>query len=27
MKKFNGKEYSIDFPEGSGAMPKIIMGQ
>merc|ERR1712050_551551 len=26
MKKFNGKEHSIDFPEGSGAMPKIIMG-
>merc|ERR1712001_659943 len=27
MKKINGKEYSIDFPHGSGAMPKIIMGQ
>merc|ERR1712001_35332 len=27
MKKINGKEYSIDFPQGSGAMPKIIMGQ
>merc|ERR1712106_788140 len=27
MKKVNGKEYSIDFPEGSGVMPKIIMGQ
>merc|ERR1712002_1087544 len=26
MKKFNGKEFSIDFPEGSGVMPKIIMG-
>merc|ERR1711887_105724 len=26
MKKINGKEYSIDFPEGSGVMPKIIMG-
>ena len=23
MKKFNGKEYSIDFPQGSGALPKI----
>merc|ERR1740128_1229194 len=27
MKKVNGKECSIDFPEGSGVMPKIIMGQ
>merc|ERR1712002_760570 len=27
MKKINGKEYSVDFPEGSGVMPKIIMGQ
>ena len=27
MKKINGKEYSIDFPQGSGAMPRIIMGQ
>merc|ERR1712183_523927 len=27
MKKINGKEYSVDFPQGSGAMPKIIMGQ
>ena len=27
MKKVNGKEYSIDFPEGSGVMPKIVMGQ
>merc|ERR1711936_361756 len=27
MKKVNGKEYSIDFPQGSGAMPRIIMGQ
>jgi len=27
MKKINGKEYSISFPEGSGVMPKIIMGQ
>jgi len=27
MKKINGKEYSIDFPQGSGVMPKIIMGQ
>merc|ERR1711887_409629 len=26
MKKFNGKEFSVDFPEGSGVMPKIIMG-
>merc|ERR1712002_1388316 len=26
MKKVNGKEFSIDFPEGSGVMPKIIMG-
>merc|ERR1719431_2033331 len=26
MKKINGKEYSIDFPQGSGAMPRIIMG-
>merc|ERR1719228_1185321 len=26
MKKFNGKEYSIDFPQGSGALPKIQMG-
>merc|ERR1719260_148587 len=25
MKKINGKEYSIEFPEGSGAMPKINM--
>merc|ERR1712055_477764 len=25
MKKINGKEYSIEFPEGSGAMPKIDM--
>jgi len=27
MKKVNGKEYSIDFPKGSGVMPKIVMGQ
>eukprot|EP00092_Neocalanus_flemingeri_P001887 GFUD01002014.1.p1 GENE.GFUD01002014.1~~GFUD01002014.1.p1 ORF type:complete len:839 (+),score=247.20 GFUD01002014.1:322-2517(+) len=27
MKKVNGKEYSIDFPQGSGVMPKIKMGQ
>jgi len=27
MKKIDGKEFSIDFPEGSGVMPKIIMGQ
>ena len=27
MKKVNGKEYSIDFPEGSGVMPKITVGQ
>ena len=27
LKKINGKEYSIDFPEGSGAMPRIRMGQ
>ena len=27
MTKVNGKEYSIDFPEGSGVMPKIVMGQ
>jgi len=27
MKKINGKEYSIDFPQGSGVMPKIKMGQ
>jgi len=27
MKKINGREYSIDFPEGSGAMPRIKMGQ
>merc|ERR1719431_2194276 len=27
MKKINGKEYSIDFPAGSGAMPRIKMGQ
>merc|ERR1739844_765141 len=26
MKKFNGKEYSIDFPQGSGVFPKIQMG-
>merc|ERR1712055_999992 len=26
MKKFKGKEYSIDFPKGSGAFPKISMG-
>merc|ERR1711936_1077173 len=26
MKKFKGKEYSIDFPKGSGAIPKISMG-
>ena len=26
MKKFNGKEFSVDFPEGSGVMPKIIIG-
>merc|ERR1719228_2826299 len=26
MKKFKGKEYSIDFPQGSGALPKIQMG-
>merc|ERR1712123_494371 len=26
-KKVNGKEYSIDFPEGSGVMPKITIGQ
>merc|ERR1711909_259086 len=25
MKKINGKEYSIEFPEGSGALPKINM--
>merc|ERR1711970_189101 len=25
MKKVNGKEFSIDFPEGSGSMPKINM--
>merc|ERR1719466_564279 len=25
MKKINGKEYSIEIPEGSGVMPKIIM--
>ena len=25
-KKVNGKEYSIDFPEGSGVMPKITIG-
>merc|ERR1711931_117010 len=25
MKKINGKEYSIEFPEGSGVMPKINM--
>jgi len=27
MKKIDGKEFSIDFPEGSGLMPTIIMGQ
>jgi len=27
MKKINGKEYSVDFPEGSGVMPKIVWGQ
>jgi len=27
LKKINGKEYSIEFPEGSGAMPRIGMGQ
>jgi len=27
MKKVDGKEYSIDFPEGSGVMPKITIGQ
>merc|ERR1711942_279146 len=27
MKKINGKEYSIEFPEGSGVMPKIVWGQ
>ena len=26
-KVINGKEYSIEFPKGSGVMPKIIMGQ
>merc|ERR1711892_907484 len=26
-KKVNGEEYSIDFPEGSGVMPKITIGQ
>ena len=25
MKKINGKEYSVEFPEGSGVMPKINM--
>merc|ERR1719228_715918 len=25
-KSFNGKEYSIEFPEGSMVMPKISMG-
>merc|ERR1719186_180672 len=27
MKKINGREYSIDFPQGRGAMPRIKMGQ
>merc|ERR1712121_469489 len=27
MKKIEGKEYSIEFPQGSGAWPKIKMGQ
>jgi len=27
MKKVNGKEYSIEFPAGSGVMPKIMWGQ
>jgi len=27
MKKINGKEYSVDFPAGSGVMPKILWGQ
>lgn len=27
MKKINGKEYSVDFPQGSGVMPKIVWGQ
>ena len=27
MKKIDGKEYSIDFPEGSGLMPTIIVAQ
>merc|ERR1712066_203159 len=27
MKKIDGKEYSVDFPEGSGVMPKIVWGQ
>ena len=26
-KVINGKEYSVDFPEGFGVMPKITMGQ
>merc|ERR1719499_2862521 len=26
-KVINGKEYSIEFPKGSGVLPKIIMGQ
>merc|ERR1712087_200640 len=26
-KVINGKEYSVEFPKGSGVMPKIIMGQ
>jgi hypothetical protein len=27
MKKINGKVYSIEFPAGSGVMPKITIGQ
>merc|ERR1711970_90551 len=27
MKKIDGKEYSVDFPAGSGVMPKILWGQ
>ena len=27
MKKIDGNEFSIDFPEGSGLIPKIIMAQ
>merc|ERR1712128_133950 len=27
MKKIDGREYSIDFPQGSGVMPTIKMGQ